>query len=292
MTFLEDVKNQIIGMTTKSVCCRRAMLSGVFFAKARLVEDKITLNLSDKSAIDFTARLILEFYGKEATLGKNSLGGIGDTLSFFAPSAEKYIRSLSSRGEAFIKKCDGCTAAFLRGVFLAAGRIVDPKKQFRLEVSVGERYKQLLELLSNLGTSFSYVKRGKEDILYLQKSSEIEDFFGLLGLNNTVFYLMNLNFENELKNSVNRIRNCETSNISKSVFAAAKSISAITALDEANLLSTLPDELLTTARLRMQYKDYSLSRLAAEFSPPLSKPGLSHRLNKIIEIAENYFGKE
>ncbi len=292
MSFLEETKKQIIGMITKSVCCKRAMLSGILFAKARLSEGEISLNLTDGATVELVVRELSESYGKEAKIGKNSLGGVGDTLTFYAPSLERYLRSLSDGAEPFTKKCEGCQSAFLRGVFLASGRISDPKKQFRVEISVGERTELLRAILSECGISFSYIKRGKEDILYLQKSSEIEDFFGALGLNNTVFYLMNLNFEKELKNSVNRIRNCETNNISKTVSAAAKSIAAINALDEANLLSTLPEELERTARLRMQYKDYSLSRLAAEFSPPLSKPGLSHRLNKIIEIAENYFGKE
>ena len=291
MSFLEETKKQIIGLITKSVCCKRAMLYGILFAKAKLSEGKISLNLTDRATLDFVLHELSETYGKEAKIGKNSEGGVGDTLTFYAPSLERYLRSISD-GELFTKKCEGCQSAFLRGVFLAAGRISDPKKRMRLEISAGERTEILKELFSKYGVNFSYVKRGKEDLIYLQKGSEIEDFFGTLGLNNTVFYLMNLNFEKELKSSVNRIRNCETNNISKTVSAAAKAISAITALEEANLISTLPEELERTAKLRMQYKDYSLSRLAAEFSPPISKPGLSHRLNKIIEIAENYFGKE
>ncbi len=293
MTFLEETKKQIIGMTTKSVCCKRAQLMGILFAKARLTEGEISLNLSDRSVAELTAREILEGYGKEAKIGKARSGGVGDLVTFYTPSLERYIKSLSESGaEPYTKKCESCTGAFFRGVFLAAGRISDPKRQLRLEISVGERTDMLREMFMERGIFFSYVKRGKEDILYLQNGSAIEDFFGALGLNNTVFYLMNLNFEKELKNSVNRIRNCETNNISKTVSAAARSIAAITALEEANLISTLPEELETTAKLRMQYKDYSLARLAAEFSPPISKPGLSHRLNKIIEIAENYFGKE
>ena len=100
------------------------------------------------------------------------------------------------------------------------------------------------------------------------------------------FLLMNSKIEGEFKNSANRVRNCETNNILKTVSASARWVSAIEALDEANLLSTLPDELEKTARLRLEYRDYSLARLAAEFTPPISKPGLSHRLNKIVELSD------
>ena len=103
-------------------------------------------------------------------------------------------------------------------------------------------------------------------------------------MNATTFLLMNSKIESEFKNTANRIRNCETNNIIKSISASAKFVEAIEALESANLLSTLPEELEKTARLGLQYKDYSLARLAAEFTPPISKPGLSHRLNKIYDI--------
>ena len=46
------------------------------------------------------------------------------------------------------------------------------------------------------------------------------------------------------------------------------------------------DELEATARLRLQHRDMSLSQLAALITPKISKPGLSHRLKKITELAK------
>ena len=37
----------------------------------------------------------------------------------------------------------------------------------------------------------------------------------------------------------------------------------------------------------MENKDMSLSQLAGAITPPISKSGLSHRLKKITEMAEN-----
>jgi DNA-binding protein WhiA len=135
--------------------------------------------------------------------------------------------------------------------------------------------------------SFLRTKRRSEDIIYTSNSNLLEDFFATIGLNSLTFLLINSKIENEFKNTANRIRNCETNNIDKTISASLKWVNAIEALEKANLLSTLPEELEKTARLRLEYKDYSLARLAAEFSPPISKPGLSHRLNKILEIYEN-----
>ena len=50
-------------------------------------------------------------------------------------------------------------------------------------------------------------------------------------------------------------------------------------------MSQLPEELEKTARLRMEHDDLSLSQLSAIMTPRVSKPGLSHRLKKITEMA-------
>ena len=63
-----------------------------------------------------------------------------------------------------------------------------------------------------------------------------------------------------------------------------RQLSVINRLDELNLLSSLPEELELTARMRMKYPDLPLSLLAAEMTPSISKSGLSHRLKKIEEI--------
>ena len=44
-------------------------------------------------------------------------------------------------------------------------------------------------------------------------------------------------------------------------------------------------ELEKTARLRLQYPDIPLGKLAGMSDPPLTKSGLNHRLRKITEIA-------
>ena len=41
-----------------------------------------------------------------------------------------------------------------------------------------------------------------------------------------------------------------------------------------------PDNLRETVRLRLSYPTDSLTELARRFDPPISKPGLSHRLKK------------
>ena len=53
------------------------------------------------------------------------------------------------------------------------------------------------------------------------------------------------------------------------------------------LLEQLPDKLQETAALRLEYPELSLSELAAEFDPPVSKSCLNHRLRKLLELARD-----
>ena len=288
MSFLSERKNEIIEQSYKNVCCRRAMLNGILFSKGYTLDRRINIKIENLELAEYISNLILDIFMKNTDVSNAKNGGRCKIISFSSPAAEKYINSLVEEcNEYFSEKCSLCKSSFLRGVFLSCGRITDPKKQYKLEFAPLLHHDKLMNFLFELGMTFSITQRRSEKILYSSNSTVIEDFFAAAGMNSTVFTLMNSKIENDFKNSANRIRNCETNNILKTVSASARCVRAIESLEKANLLSTLPDELELTARKRLEYRDYSLSRLAAEFTPPISKPGLSHRLNKIVEIAEN-----
>ena len=57
-------------------------------------------------------------------------------------------------------------------------------------------------------------------------------------------------------------------------------------MEEEDRLSSLPEELYDVAKLRLAYPEASLTQLAALTTPPLTKSGVNHRLQKIIELSE------
>ena len=292
MSFLSELKNEIINSSYKSACCRRALLNGILYSKGAAADSSITVRLETEEVAGFFSSLVREVFGKETEISSFEGGGRGRTVSFKSPAAEKYLNSLElPTTSPFAEKCAFCRSAFVRGIFLACGRITNPKKQYRLELAPASGLELHRDFFSELGIRFSIAERRAERLLYTGNSTVAEDFFALAAMNSTAFMLMNSKIESEFKNNDNRIRNCETNNILKTVSAAHKWIEAILALEAANLLSSLPEELEKTARLRLEFRDYSLARLAAEFTPPISKPGLSHRLNKILEMSEKLLGR-
>ncbi|MBQ7356723.1 MAG: DNA-binding protein WhiA [Clostridia bacterium] len=292
MSFSYEQKRTIITSVYKSVCCRRALLSGVLFAKGELSDDGISLRLEKREYADFVSALIRETYGKSPDISRPAGGGRVVIVSFSAKSARNYIANLTNSELNPVLKCVGCQSAFLRGVFLGAGRTCDPEKEYFVEYSLGERTDAFARYLERLGIRGRITRKKTGVALYFKDSSVIEDLFGYTGLNSAVFALIDARFGGEERKKLMRVINCETNNIQRTVNAASQQTELISELERSNLLSSLPEELEATARLRLKYPDYSLSQLSQVAVPAISKPGLSHRLKKITELAKQLLHKE
>lgn len=286
MSFSSEQKSFIIEKNSKSQCCRRAMLMGALFAKGYCSGNTVTLSLERRDCCDFIAKLVREFYSKDCDVRRSVDGGRRYIISFKSNSASKYISEMENTRDLFVTKCEGCQAAFLKGVFLLSARATDPKEHYSIHFSLGERADKFASYLSELDIAPLIFNSDTGKVVYYKDSTLIESFYGYAGMNNAMFALIDAKFVGEVRKNSVRIANCETNNIKKAVDAAGKQLDIIIALDEANLLSSLPDDLEATARLRLQYRDMSLAQLAAVSNPPISKPGLSHRFKKIIEIGE------
>ncbi len=283
MSFSSEQKEAIISNHYKSSCCRRALVFGVLFSKGTIEGENIIIHIEKNEIAEFITKFIKEFYTKKVNICRESTGGRYVKISFESKTALSYISNLENN-ELFIEKCAGCMQAFLRGVFLASGKVSNPTNQYSMEFSLGQRSIIFADFLSEYGIVplISYKKSGA--VVYFKSSSMIESFCAAAGLNKMIFALINAKAEGELRQNVSRRTNCETNNIAKSVDAATRQLNIIARLEKLNLLSSLPEELEATARLRLEYTDYSLAQLAAVSVPPISKPGLSHRLKKIMEL--------
>lgn len=177
--------------------------------------------------------------------------------------------------------------AFLRGAFLAGGSVTDPAKRYHLEL-ITSHYKVSREtaaLLLEVGFSPKELTRSGSGILYFKQSDYIEDFLTAIGAPVCAMGVMEARVEKDLRNGVNRRVNCETANLTKVVDASMDQLSAINRLEERGILDTLPEKLRTTARLRRENPEATLSELAAMLDPPVSKSAMNHRMRKLIELS-------
>lgn len=182
----------------------------------------------------------------------------------------------------------GCMEAFVRGAFLAGGSVTDPAKRFHLELATphAQVSREMLVVLLDLGFSPKEAARGGNALLYFKRADAIADFFTALGAPVASMGIMTAKVDKEMRNTVTRQINCDSANADKTVAAAQEQLDAIRRFVRARGLDALPESLRDTALLRIANPAASLADLALLSDPPVSKSCLSHRLKKIMSLAE------
>lgn len=181
-----------------------------------------------------------------------------------------------------------CRTAFLRGAFLAGGSVTDPMKGYHLELATSHYHvgRELPALLREAGFEPKETDRKGNRVIYFKQSDHIEDFLTFLGAPVSAMAVMNAKLERDLQGRVNRQVNCDSANLDKTVAAAREQLAAIERLRESGRLDSLPDKLREAARLRLENPELNLAQLGALCAPAVSKPAFSHRMRKLMELAE------
>ncbi len=179
--------------------------------------------------------------------------------------------------------------AFIRGAFLGGGSISDPGKTYHMEfVTNNEDFAESLkDLINELGFNCKVVSRKNNYVVYLKESEQISDLLSIIGAHSALLSLQNTKVVKAMRNNVNRIVNCETANLSKTVNAAVRQIENIRFIQDTVGINSLPDNLQEIASIRLEYEDMTLKELGEMLDPPISKSGVNHRLRKLEEIAED-----
>lgn len=141
--------------------------------------------------------------------------------------------------------------------------------------------------MKDFGLQARSIQRKGHHLVYLKEGQEIVDFLNVTGAHSALLNLENIRIMKEMRNQVNRIVNCETANLSKTVDASIRQIESIRYIQEHAGLDSLPQNLYEIALLRLENPDVSLTELGKMLEPPLSKSGVNHRLRKIERMAES-----
>ena len=181
-----------------------------------------------------------------------------------------------------------CKRAFIRGAFLAAGSINNPEKSYHIEIVCNSmsRANQIKELITSFGLEAKVINRKKSYVVYLKEGSQIVDLLNIMEAPVALMELENVRILKEMRNSVNRMVNCETANINKTVSAAVKQTEDILYIQNTIGLKKLPDNLREIAEVRLTHPNASLKELGDLLTVPIGKSGVNHRLRKLSEIAE------
>ncbi|URZ02101.1 DNA-binding protein WhiA [Clostridium felsineum] len=187
-----------------------------------------------------------------------------------------------------IVKDDESKRMYIRGAFLGGGSVSNPEKMYHLEfVTHNEDYaSNLKELINSYGLNSKVIQRKNSYVVYIKEGEQVVDLLNIIGAHTSLLELENIRILKEMRNNINRLVNCETANLSKTVNASVRQIESIKLIEKQIGLSRLPENLREIATLRVNYPDESLKELGKMLEPPVGKSGVNHRLRKIEKIAE------
>ena len=182
---------------------------------------------------------------------------------------------------------DNCKRAIVRGAFLGAGSINNPSRTYHLEINLST--KNNMEFLDEIlkQCNIRCKKLENNNSIYLKDGEEISAIIALFGASSSVLKFEDIRVQKEMNGKVNRIVNCQTANLNKTLNASVEQIDAIRRLQQSNKFNNLDDNLKEIALLRLEYPDMSLVELGKKLKEPLGKSGVNYRLKRIIKIAED-----
>lgn len=182
--------------------------------------------------------------------------------------------------------------AYIRGAFMGSGSITDPKKGYHLEfVSENESNAYFLrDTINEFGLKSKVIMRKEKYIIYIKDSEQISDFLSLIGAYNSVLNYENVRVIKEMRNNVNRIVNCETANLNKTVKSSYDQVEDIKLIEREIGIENLDEDLKDIAKIRLENRSMSLNDIANSLEPKLSKSTVNYRFKKLRRIANKLRG--
>ena len=307
MSFSNDVRAEIsqhkLGSNIEALIELSAILKTNASISIRNAFFNINFNTESEAVSKRIYRLINQLYDYESTvqfLKNDNIQKKG--LFTISIEDEKIVESLlNSSGidfygnytvskELLLKRLEDSNgkkkAAYLRGAFIGAGSIVNPKKNYHLEMIFNrlEDYEFTKAILDQMELEPLLNIRKEKYVLYFKDSEKIASFLNLIGATTAMLELENIRIYKDLRNNVNRQVNCDTANINKTLKASERQVAQIKYIDQHIGLNKLPEQLRDLAKQRLSKPDVSLKQLGQLMDPPISKSGVGHRMKKIEEI--------
>ncbi|WP_138495355.1 DNA-binding protein WhiA [Paenibacillus pinistramenti] len=304
MSFAAQTKKELTMIEADS-CCEQAELSALIRmnGSVSVSNKKVILDISTENAaiarriyslikkhFDVHTELLVR---KKMRLKKNNV-----YIVRIPARVQEILKQLKIVSEGFmfmdeihpeLIQDDCCKGAYLRGAFLAGGSVNNPEgSSYHLEIAsmYEEHCQALVELAADFHFNARCIERKKGFIFYIKEGEKIIEFLSLIGAHQALFKFEDVRIMRDMRNSVNRIVNCETANLNKTIGAAVRQIENIKLLQKEIGLDNLPDKLREVAEVRLAYPDMNLKEVGELLKGGVSKSGVNHRLRKIDEMAD------
>ena len=149
--------------------------------------------------------------------------------------------------------------AFIRGIFMGSGSINNPENKYHLEIKLIDNVlsQELITLLKQYGINVKSIEKA----IYIKDGEEISKFLAFIGANKSVLEFEQIRVQRDMNNKINRLVNCKTANLNKTLNASVEQINAIKKLKQNGEFKKMDESLQELAELRLEYPDMSLAEL-------------------------------
>ncbi|MDK2824785.1 MAG: cell division protein WhiA [Clostridia bacterium] len=307
MSFSEKTKNELARIIPQNRCCQMAELAGLVRMDGTIListNNQIGLELTTENAA--VARKVLKLaklvfnveteirIQKKNRLKKNNIylvkipphNKVREILNTLGITQEGLLINPQVSSVVTKKKC--CRRSYLRGVFLGAGSVNDPENTYHLEIiTTSQEYAEsLVKLIKKFHLEPKISSRKNWYVVYLKESEQIVTFLNIIEAHTALLNLESIRIQKEMRNKVNRLVNCETANLTKTINAAFRQKKNIELIAKTLGLDNLPPGLRQVAELRLEHPDISLKELGEITDPKLGKSGINHRMRKLEKLAD------
>lgn len=304
-SYSTDVKNELARLTGDHQCCHVAELASLMrMGGTMLIGGNKNLGISFTTENAAIARKVLTFIKsgfqlktevmvtRARRLKKNNsylIRVVPSPLVTNLLTVLGIIRddNLNAGRDSGILRKVCCRRSYLRGAFLGGGSVNRPEGEYHLELVTGnyDFAKMLVSLMKNFSLPVRQTDRKNDYVVYLKDGDAITSFLRIIGAGNALMAFENVRVVKDVRNQVNRLVNCETANLQKTVNAAFRQVERIKWIDRLLGLEKLPPNLQEVAKLRLAYPEATLQELVDALGGRVGKSGINHRLRKLERLA-------
>jgi len=306
MSFASETKKELVQLQSEP-CCTKAELSA-------LIRMNGVISLSNRGMVlDFqtenaaiarrTLTLLKQIFDTEVDLlsrKKMKLKKNNVYIIRIKKNAREIAEELGILGpDGFVLGIDEdvcaqecCRRSYMRGAFLAGGSVSNPEtSSYHFEVFTldQEHAVDLMNLMNGYDLNARVLARKRGFIVYIKEAEKISDFLRVIEAYNAVLNFEDVRIVRDIRNSENRLNNCEIANETKTLTAADQQLANIQLVEEVYGLHTLSQKLQDAASLRLEFPEENLNYLAdvaTERGTKLTKSGVNHRMRKFAEMAQ------
>lgn len=301
VSFSAQTKDELARIEGRS-CCRVAELGALMTFNGRPTVDGILI-VTENAALArkvFKALKVLfglstrvEIRRKQRLKKNNEYLVLVEKQDGLQPALEKMGLTMAVGRSRFglkrdLIKRECCRRAYLRGAFLARGSVSSPRGAYHLEIAVNDRQLaiDLSGLMQKLGLDGRHFPRKRGWVVYIKDGEQLAGALNLMGAHAALLNFENARIYKEMRNQVNRLVNCDTANLGKTVLAGVRQEESIRLVVDRIGMENISPPLRQVARLRLQHPESSLRELGEIAQPPLSKSCINHRLRKLERMAK------